>query len=78
MPKVDAVHAQRRVLVRRLLVVFFLYFIWLLQNPAFGYAQIRELTGVFVEKAKQVSDHMYTLFLCTPDVSINAAQGRLE
>ena len=28
----------------------------MLQNPAFGYAQIRELTGVFVEKAQQVSD----------------------
>ena len=78
MPKVDSIYAQRRVLVRRLLAVFLLYFIWLLQNPAFGYAQIRELTGVFVEKAKQVSDHMYILFLCTSDVSINAAQGLLE
>ena len=53
----------------------------LLQNPAFGPTQIRELTEIFVEKATQVStSQIYVrLFMLRIDPSmVNVAERILE
>jgi hypothetical protein len=35
------------------------------QNPAFGPAQIRELTGIFIDKAIEVTECSLSLILCS-------------